>query len=120
ILARWRPAGNQGLSTRLHVLLQEDDLMSAQAGDTGTFQARRPAADDDEFERPRRSRHLGPPTLAADEGILHASDSLARVDAIDAALVVAKARADIIELSGPRLVGQVRVGDQRPIHDAQV
>jgi len=65
-------------------------------------------------------RQIGPFAFASDDGVLNARHAATGVDAVNAPLVVAHALSDIVQCSGLRLVRHVRIGDQRPVHDAQV
>src|SRR5262249_61835546 len=92
----------------------------ARPSPSGQLAPRRPAPDHDPLPRARRARQIGPCDFPADDGILDTGDAATGVDAVDAALVVTKAGTDIVEVSLARLVGQVRVGDQRAHEDPQL
>ena len=94
--------------------------MATLAERLGCLHASSPAADDDPVARVLGRYELGEAALTAGRRVDGAADGKALVDAPDAALVAADAVDDLVGLAGCRLVGEVRVGDQRACHGDHV
>jgi hypothetical protein len=100
--------------------LEQGDAMAALAQRLGGLHARGATADDDPVAGILRRHELGKAPLASRCRVDGARDGEALVDATDAALVAADAVDDLVGLARRRLVGEVRVGDQRAGHGDHV
>ena len=94
--------------------------MAALGCDTRRFEPSGPASDDDNLLSIGSASEIGPLCLPTDDWVLHAGDAAAGIDPIDTALVVTHALTNVVQSRRLRLVGHVRICDQRAVHDAQL